>query len=281
MRNMTSVALAGILMAGTGCTGKGTGSGAALSVSARTVTGAAGSTSAPPSGSLDLGDGIAVSRVRLALREIGLEAAASAGGSAGSSTEVEASSRRSGGEDRAGESGGSGGGSGGGGDGSGGEAGDDPGEVKVGPFLVDLEGGALSGGALAQVFDADVPAGTYRELRIVVAPVEPAGATRDLADLNGSSVVIDGTIDGAPFTFVSRLTSAQKRESTLTVSAAGASNNVTLTIAPAGWFKAQDGARLDPTVDGNRSAIEGNLRASIDAFADDDGDGHEDGPGHR
>jgi hypothetical protein len=261
MRHVVIVALAGVLVAGAGCNGNGNPHGAALSVSAKAVT-------APPApaaqGGLDLGAGITVERVRLALREIGLEATAATS----TSTSTSSSSAMD-------SSGGSGTSDDGSQDGS-----DDPGEVKVGPFLVDLSGAELAGGALSQVFDADVPAGTYRELRIVVGPVDPAGAPAGLADLNGSSVVIAGTIDGAPFTFSSRLTSAQKRESTLVVGASGASSNVTLTVSPAGWFTARDGSRLDPTVDANRPAIEANLRASIDAFADDDADGHEDGGGH-
>lgn len=276
MRSMTIVALAGILMAGAGCSGSKGHGGAALSVSARADIGAPAE-----SGSLDLGSGITVSRVRIAIREIGLEAAAV--GTTASSTEMHAS--RDGSNDSGSHGSDGSGGSGGSGSGGGDDGDDDPGEVKVGPFLVDLAGSALASGTLAQVFDGDVPAGTYGELRIVVAPVDPSGATSALADLGGRSVVIDGTIDGAPFTFSSRLRSAQKRESTLTISAGAASSNVTLTISPAKWFVARDGSRLDPTVDANRSAIEANLRASIDAFADDDGDGREDGredgPGHR
>jgi len=261
MRNMTIVALAGFLVVGAGCMSKVRGASAPLSVSAKTVAPSAAPATAAE---LDLGSGITIARVRLALGEIGLEATASSASAAMDASSV-------GTVDDSG--------------GHGAEAGEDPGEVKVGPFLVDLSGDALAGGTLAQVFDADVPAGTYRELRIVVAPVDPSGATSALADLDGRSAMIGGTIDGAPFTFSSRLVSAQRRESTLVVAADGSSSNVTLTISPAGWFRAPNGSRLDPTADGDRAAIEANLAASIDAFADDDQDGRDDrggdGPGSR
>jgi hypothetical protein len=247
MTKTTMVALAGILLVGAGC-GSGSKSqagSARLSVSAKAVTAPAAATTS----GLDLGAGITINRVRVALSEIGLEATAATSASVSVTTS----------DDSAGH-----------------DVGEDPGEVKVGPFLVDLSGTALAGGSISQVLDADVPAGTYRELRIVVAPV--AGATGALATLGGNSVVVDGTVDGAPFTFSSQLISVQKRESTVT--ADSGSSNVTLTVSPAGWFKASDGSRLDPTIAGNRSAIELNIGSSIDAFDDDNGDGHEDAPGH-
>ena len=114
----------------------------------------------------------------------------------------------------------------------------------------------------------------------MVGPVVPA-AEAGLAALDGASVAIDGTIDGAAFTFTSSLVSVQKREAILVVSADGGSSNVTLTVDPGGWFRAADGSRLDPRAASSRGAIAAHPAASIDAFGDDDVDGHEDGPDHR
>lgn len=247
-----TVAVATGLLAFGGACGKGR-SGTALSVSARAVTTASSST---VSGSLDLGAGISLDRVRVAVREIRLEGAMDPGGTASSATADAAA-----------------------GDGEGGDAG----EARVGPFLVDLTGAALAHGTLTQAFDAEVPPGTYRELRIVVGPVDVSmtGSNAGLAALAEDSVVIDGSIGGAAFTFSSSLTSDQKRESTVVVAAGGTSGNVTLTVSPEGWFKAPDGSPLDPRVDANRAAIEANIRASIDAFGDDDEDGLDDGGGRK
>jgi hypothetical protein len=250
MRNGVIVVLAGILAAGAGCMGKGSGGASTLSVTAKAVSPPASATSA----GLDLGAGIVVDRVEVALRRIGLEGTPSAAASDAMAADDHG--------------------------GGGGEDGAEPGEVKVGPFLVDLSGDALASGVLAPAFDADVPPGTYRELRVVVGPVDPAEATSALAALGGSSVVIAGTIDGAPFTFSSSLVSVQKRESTITVAAKGGSSNVTLTVSPAGWFTGPSG-RLDPRVASNRAAIEARIAASIDAFGDEDEDGIDDATEHH
>jgi hypothetical protein len=222
-----------------------------MSVGAKAVVPATATASAA-SGTLDLGQGISVTRVRIAIARLKLEggAAAPSGGGMdgmddGSMHDAVAEDGASGGED---------------------------GEVKIGPFAVDLSGDALAGG-VRQVFDSEVPAGTYRELSIEIAPVA------SLTALSGSSVVIDGTIDGSPFTFASGLAAVQKRELPITVAADGSSSRVTLTVDPKGWFVAPDGRRLDPGAGADRSAIEANVAASIDAFDDDDHVGADDGMG--
>jgi len=129
-------------------------------------------------------------------------------------------------------------------------------------------------GGLVHVFDGDVPAGTYDEIKVVVAPVRntDAGVSAGIAAMNRASVIIDGTIaeaitdggptDGGPtdggttdggttdggtsatpFSFASSLRAAQKHEMEITVNST--THNLTLTIDPSGWFKAADGGRLD------------------------------------
>jgi Domain of unknown function (DUF4382) len=273
-RKMTrTVAVTALLLAGAACSKSGQ-----LSVSARAQTSADAGTS---SGSLDLGQGISVSEVKAVVKRITLhlpESGTADGGADGGGDDMSSHGLTASGSPA--DQGG------GGHDGEGeieNEAEDD--EVKVGPFLVDLKGDALASKTLSTVFDGDVPAGTYREIKIVIAPDTSVAA-------DGSSVTIAGTLDAGTatakdFTFTSRLHAAQRIETDVTVSASG-TQNVTLTIDPSGWFKDSAGNRLDPTDASNQSQIEGNIRRSIKGFCDHDRNGEDDrnehggndGPGH-
>ena len=258
-----------------------------LSVSAGAAQQAAtdGGTDGGSSTSLDLGNGIVIDRVRVAVRELKLEREDGAGGAdagvdagmdAGSqSLTVRASSSRD-------DHGGGGGGDGSGDDGEG-HGGD---EIELGPILVDLTGAQLASG-ISQVFSTDVPAGTYRELKISIGPVTSgsgsAGTT--FPDLNGQSVIIDGTVDGTAFSYAAAITAQLKLEGDIVVAADGSFKNVTVAVDPAAWFKDAAGARLDPSLAANAATIGANIKASINAFDDDDHDGHDDhgehGPGHK
>jgi hypothetical protein len=145
---------------------------------------------------------------------------------------------------------------------------DDADEVKVGPCTIDLSGSALGGTLSPAVCQGEVPAGTFRELKVVIAPVDGA--------LSGDSVIINGTFKGVPFTFTSKLNAQQKRETNVTVDA---STNVTLTIDPTNWFTGAAGT-LDPNAVANQQDIEQNIRASIRAFCDHDRDGQDDDSEH-
>jgi hypothetical protein len=140
-------------------------------------------------------------------------------------------------------------------------------DVSVGPFLVDVSGSSLDGG-VQQVFDTSVPAGSYREFRVDIGPA----TSGDLA-VQGDSIIIDGTFNGAPFTFTSDLHVQEKSEGTFVVGAGSA--NITLSVDTSSWF-GNPASPLDPTVSANRDAIEDNIRASFKAFRDDDHDGKDD-----
>ena len=141
----------------------------------------------------------------------------------------------------------------------------DVGEVEIsqGPFLIDLDAAALSAGAVTKVFDAQVPAGTYQELKLEIFPS---------AALQNASVIVDGTVAGKAFSFTSALLAKQKKEGSFVVG--GTTANITLLIDPQQWFGTA-AAPLDPTVETTRAAIEENIRRSIDVFPDDDSSGHE------
>jgi hypothetical protein len=150
-------------------------------------------------------------------------------------------------------------------------------EVEAGPFLVDLTGAGLEG-QISQVLEAPVTAGHYNKLEIKIHKVEDAKTQGDarFAELvqKDASVIIDGTIDGADFSFVSSLNEKQKREAIFDIGLGAA--NITLNVDLTQWFTGSSGKRLDPRESSNRSAIEENIKSSIDAFDDDDHDGAED-----
>jgi len=252
-RTLSLAAAAAALVACSSSSGK-----LAVSAGVQPVASAGG----PASGALALGDGVTVDRVRIVVRKIELE------GSSATAPPAAPPATPPTGMDR-------------------GEDDGDEDEIQVGPFLVDLAGAQLGSG-LHRVFDAEVPAGTYREISIDVRPVtaEKTGGNPafDALVAAGASVVVDGTIDGRAFAFTSALRARQKRESTVVVGAG--SSNVTLSIDPAGWFRSGT-ARLDPAAAADKAAIEANIAASIAIFGDDDEDGEDDdgrggkdGPGH-
>ena len=142
-------------------------------------------------------------------------------------------------------------------------------EIRQGPFLVDLDATALSAGAVTKVFDAQVPAGTYQELKLEIFPS---------AALQNASVIVDGSIGGKSFTFSSALLAKQKKEGSFVVG--GTTANITLLIDPQQWFGTA-AAPLDPTLESNRAAIESNIQRSIDVFQDDDSSGHENHDGEH
>ncbi len=270
-RKLAVVVVGAIALVTGGCKSNGN-----LSVSAKATGTDGGSTS----GSIDLGQGILVDRVRIVVQKVALEGTLAAGVPDAGMPDASSMTLAAGTASAADH----------GGEGEGDDDGEED-EVKVGPFLVDLTGDLMRAG-ITHVFDGDVPAGTFNEIRIRVAPVAAAdaGANAGIAAMNGASVIIDGTVaegatDGGttdagavvtPFSFVSSLHATQKHETDLTVTVNGATKNVTLTIDPFSWFKARDGSRLDPTLAANREAIEANIKESIKAFEDEDEDGEDD-----
>jgi hypothetical protein len=221
---------------------------AAVGLSTR--VGAAKSTASVPGQSeqrLTLSNGIIVERVRLSVKELELE--------------LEGDDDDDGSSDA-------------------GTADDHGGDRKdeTGPFLIDLSGAGLEG-TVVQLRDVQVETGTYDEIEFDISKVsvDDAGDNAGLKEMaeRGASVIIDGTIDGEPFSFVSSLTVEQEREASFEITAED-TQNVTINIDPSGWFTSSSGGRLDPRESGARSDIENNIKDSIDAFDDDDRNGGED-----
>ena len=151
-------------------------------------------------------------------------------------------------------------------------------ELKAGPFLIDLAGATLDSATLATVASAGLPAGTYKEIKFKIHKPQSSesGVSADPAlqamATAGASIVVDGTIDGAAFTFSTPMDVEQKLEGTFVL---GANSNVTLNVDVTSWFGGAGSARLDPRNDSARSGIESNIQHSFKAFRDDNKAGHE------
>jgi hypothetical protein len=156
-------------------------------------------------------------------------------------------------------------------------------EFEAGPFVLDLSGAALNG-TVQQVMVNDVPAGTYRELKFKIHPPSTSDSSdaavqaMATAQSGGASIIIEGQIDGQPYTFMSTLDAEEKFEKTFTLT--GGNDNVTLNLDPSTWFGGTGSARLDPRVAGNKSTIENNIQASLQVFEDDDRNGQDDSTEH-
>jgi hypothetical protein len=154
------------------------------------------------------------------------------------------------------------------------------GEINAGngPFLLHVSGSDLSA-PVTQAFTAQVPAGTYDELRFVVHKLEDF-QTIGVPELDGprASVAISMTVEGTSLVYTSELNEAQRIFGRFTVDEGATLDNVTVSIDPSGWFS---GGSLDPRNPADHPAIDDNIRVSIDAFEDDNRDGsNDDGPNH-
>ncbi len=158
----------------------------------------------------------------------------------------------------------------------------DENDIVLGPLLVDLSGAALAGG-FDQIFGGTIPAGTYEELEFVIGPITAAKAGSDpgLAEMaaRNASIIVEGTVDGAPFTFVSSFTTEFDVEGHIVVSS-DKTSNVTLSMNLKHWFGGTGAARCNPADPTQKANIERLLRAAVHAFQDDDKNGHDDHHGN-
>lgn len=158
---------------------------------------------------------------------------------------------------------------------------DDCEEVNAGPVLLDLPLGA----GVEQAFTVSVDSGTYDEIKLKLHTPEDSGDAADQAflashpDLKGVSVRVIGTFNGTPFTFTSDVNAEQELDlqPPLVVGASG-SADATLFVDVHSWFMQAGGtALIDPALALKGAAFEGvvasNIKASFEAFEDEDHDG--------
>lgn len=167
-----------------------------------------------------------------------------------------------------------------------GEEGDE--EVEAGPFLVDLPLGST-----ARMFTAEVPAGTFDALEFEIHKVSDGDAADQAfltahPDFAGISLRVQGTFNGADFTFTSDLD--VQKELTFSppvVVQAGVPASVTVQLDLDGWFRNASGDLVDPATAAsggvNEALVRDNIVNSVNGFQDNDEDGiddhHEGGDG--
>lgn len=147
------------------------------------------------------------------------------------------------------------------------------------PLVVNLD---LSGAA-TNLGNVSIPFGTYDELEYEITKLTPQDTAVYNAnpDLQGYSISIRGYVDGdtnAAFTFKSAIEVEQEREFSppLAVNETSPVVVLMLSIDTSMWFSDGAGAFLDPRDPQNQQAIERNVRASINAYQDNDNDGDDD-----
>lgn len=158
-----------------------------------------------------------------------------------------------------------------------GEADDDCEEIKLAPMLVDLP---VTTGVVTAL-TASIPAGTYSEIEFDIH--KPGDDALDAAFKAANpafaniSVRVEGTYNGQPFVFTSTANESVELEFTPAVVIDESNNNVTVLVDLRSWFRASDGALIDPATANpgqpNASLVASNIKASLDAIEDDDEDG--------
>ena len=148
-------------------------------------------------------------------------------------------------------------------------------EIALGPVVIDLGAADLTSAGVEKILDSTVPAGTYDKIKFKIHRLQAADASvAGAADLvaKNASILIDGTFNGTAFQFATALEAEQELEGKFVIDAK--SQNITLNFDPSKWFVSGTTV-LDPSDAANKLAIEANIRASLAAFQDDDGVGHE------
>ena len=150
--------------------------------------------------------------------------------------------------------------------------------------------GAWSREAGCRPAESRRPPKPLKEIEISLDKLEPGHAAEEPLitmhpDLADASIAVTGRVlqDGAEESFT--FTAALDRDmeillDPLLVIAAGdepTGTRISLVLRTAGWFRDSAGEWLDPRDPANRSVIEANMQASLEAFADGDMDG-EPGP---
>ena len=153
---------------------------------------------------------------------------------------------------------------------------------SVGPVLVEvpLDGTVLS------IMATEVPADIYDELEFEIhKPDDDTAADRQFLlehpDFKGVSVRVEGSFDDDSFVFLQDLN--EERElglvPPLVVEESQGDLNLTMALDVESWFVGPAGGLIDPRT-ANKGGpmedhVEGRIKASISAFADEDRDGHD------
>ncbi len=159
---------------------------------------------------------------------------------------------------------------------------DDCNEVEVGPVLLSLP---LTPGA-AQNFSTVVSAGTFNEVKFRIDTPDDDNSA-DLAfrashpEFEHASIRVIGTFNDVPFTFTSDVEAEQEIHLPTPIVTGDAAVDLTIFVDVDGWFMSADGTTLiDPALalpgEPMQALVEGNIKASFQAFEDHDHDGSDD-----
>lgn len=146
--------------------------------------------------------------------------------------------------------------------------------VSRDPVLIDMP----VDGTLRTQLSVPLAAGTYKKLE---AKLEPANGRKPLGaafltahpEFAGVSIRVEGTYNGAPFSFKSSMKSVLHMRFKPPLVIDATTKNATVAVDVSKWFVTVHGEVLDPsnatTGTPARKIIENNIRASFRAFKDD------------
>jgi hypothetical protein len=162
-----------------------------------------------------------------------------------------------------------------------GEAADDDScaTMFVGPLLIDIPTDNTAGSEISVL----IPEGSYRSVQLRVHKVSsnrPDEAAFRAANpgFQDASVKVVGTYNGLPFTFSSDVTAVVNLPLPEPITVGGEEQDLTVELDVSKWFLGANGTLLSPLLDNNqvKQLIRSNIRTSIRAFRDNNGDGEED-----
>ena len=157
-------------------------------------------------------------------------------------------------------------------------------ELQVAPSIVNLP----VNGTVVSALDISIPPGTYSALEAKIRPLRNdsdhgQGSSAFLTahpELNGVSVVVEGTFNGTPFTYKGAARSELERRFDPPLVIDASPLNITVNVDLASWFRSQSGGLIDPSTanagGANAATVADNIKRSFRAFRDDDHNGQDD-----
>jgi hypothetical protein len=164
---------------------------------------------------------------------------------------------------------------------------DDCAELQLAPSIIDLP----VNGTVVNALEVTIPEGSYSSLEAKLRPIRAGSGGRASAaflaahpDLNGVSVIVEGTFNGTAFTYKGAADRGVERSFSPPLTATGTPLGLTINADLATWFRNSSGALIDPRTANaggvNAQLVEDNIERSFRAFRDDDHNGRDDGPDH-
>ncbi len=158
---------------------------------------------------------------------------------------------------------------------------DDCEELKAGPVLLDLPLGA----GAQRTFNVAIDTGSYGKIKFEIHKPSASDDPAFLAanpSFDGVSVKMTGTYNGTAFSYTSDLDVEQEHDFVPPITVTDSTGaNLTLFVDLNGWFLNQGATGLiDPATANKGGQAEGevksNIETSLNAFEDDNHDGHDD-----